>query len=621
MKIKGALLLLSFSVALLFSCKKNKVVSKTAIDKIQLLQKKAAKANTDSILFFTSQSQELLSAYKNVEDSLKAENNFLIGTYFDKVNTRDSAIQYYYKAIKYNIASANKIYSYYRSLMNVYFDKGDYINALNIADSLIRKLDTTKNFKQLGKAYNFKVMVYYSLNDFNKALFNNTESIKYLNKYNDTLALNTTINTRSRIFYGLHQKEKAVKILKDVLKDPHKLSNLNKYQSYTRLGIYYFYDMKYDAAKKAYLIALENAKKTNNKKTLPNTANCYNNLAEVCIKLDEFKLAKKYLDSTFLLDVNKLSEQHVSSALKYKLQLLYATKKDIEPILSYLDTVIKVNQDNYKQKMDADFLALKEAYKNKKIIEEQKQKTELSNNILKKNQLLLFLTIGVLLLSSFVGVLYYRQKKLKFSKDKLMLQQRLFRAQMNPHFTSNILFSIQNLFKQDAVLADKYLIKFSRLLRLNLENSVKNYVPIDKEVDAIKKYLELQKLRFSDAFEYQITGDCIDDELIKIPPMLMQPFVENTIEHGFQGINYKGILKIELTIKEQFVFCEITDNGIGIDNHATRKDKQSKSTKLIQELLKKLTKRDLNIINRGDISDATGVIIQFYIPFKKTIYG
>jgi len=195
------------------------------------------------------------------------------------------------------------------------------------------------------------------------------------------------------------------------------------------------------------------------------------------------------------------------------------------------------------------------------------------------------------------------------------MQQRLFRAQMNPHFTSNILYSIQNLNKANTEKANSYLIKFSRLLRLILENSMQNYVAIDKEIDVLTKYLDLQQLRFPKKFEYHIKMYNLDeDSAIKIPPMLIQPFVENAIEHAFRNINYKGILNISLDINKKFIICKIEDNGIGIKK--SNKNNNSTSTKLIADLLNNMTKKSIQIIDKEVPKSGTIIIIN--IPYKES---
>ena len=119
------------------------------------------------------------------------------------------------------------------------------------------------------------------------------------------------------------------------------------------------------------------------------------------------------------------------------------------------------------------------------------------------------------------------------------MQQRLLRSQMNPHFTFNTLYAIQNKVKDDQKIASDYLLKFSRLLRLILENSMQDYVLFENEIDSLKKYMDLQLFRFPNKFTYEVIYKSLEeDEFIFIPPMLLQPFIENSIEHGFSDIDY-----------------------------------------------------------------------------------
>ena len=194
------------------------------------------------------------------------------------------------------------------------------------------------------------------------------------------------------------------------------------------------------------------------------------------------------------------------------------------------------------------------------------------------------------------------------------MQQRLFRAQMNPHFTSNILFTIQDLILENKEKANKYLIKFSRLLRLNLENSMQNYTSIEKEVEVLSKYLDLQQLRFPDTFEYQINTNDIEIDFLSIPPMLIQPFVENSIKHGFKNIDYKGIITIDLSEKGKYIFCKITDNGQGLSNSNKKNNHHSASTLLIKKLLKNMINQKVTIENN---KNGRGTSVWFNIPFKE----
>ncbi|MCK5171709.1 MAG: histidine kinase, partial [Bacteroidales bacterium] len=148
-----------------------------------------------------------------------------------------------------------------------------------------------------------------------------------------------------------------------------------------------------------------------------------------------------------------------------------------------------------------------------------------------------------------------------------------------PHFIFNALISIQNfIYSNDAKNADKFLTKFSRLLRLILQNSRTTYISIDDEVNTITNYLELQKLRFDDKFNYSFIVDSkIDKESVLIPPMLAQPFIENSIEHGFVEKSKKYNLNIGIWLVDEKIVYVIEDDGIGI-NKSTENKKSSGET-------------------------------------------
>ena len=188
---------------------------------------------------------------------------------------------------------------------------------------------------------------------------------------------------------------------------------------------------------------------------------------------------------------------------------------------------------------------------------------------------------------------------------------------MNPHFTFNALYSIQSLFKVNPETGSKYLNSFSRLLRLTLENSVKNYIPLEDEIESIEKYIELQQIRFPDRFISDIEYVDLEPDEVAIPPMLIQPFVENAIEHGFGGITYTGVLKITLSRKQNKVYCSIEDNGKGIQD--TQSVKNSTSVKLISAFVLKKTGTSLNISENTQISKHKGVHVTFELPYKSLI--
>jgi LytS/YehU family sensor histidine kinase len=155
------------------------------------------------------------------------------------------------------------------------------------------------------------------------------------------------------------------------------------------------------------------------------------------------------------------------------------------------------------------------------------------------------------------------------------LEMQVLRAQMNPHFIFNSLNAI-NLFilENNKLQASEYLAKFSRLVRLILTNSREAFIPLEQEMDALNLYLELESLRLEHKFTYSVAiANEINAAEIKIPPLIIQPYVENAIWHGLMNKKDAGRLRVELYLENEDLFCKITDNGIGRARAAEYKSK------------------------------------------------
>lgn len=185
---------------------------------------------------------------------------------------------------------------------------------------------------------------------------------------------------------------------------------------------------------------------------------------------------------------------------------------------------------------------------------------------------------------------------LAFEKQLFELEQKALQLQMNPHFLFNSLNSIQAfVLSNDIDNAIRYLSKFSQLMRRTLGNSRESMIPLRDEIQALTLYLEIEKLRFDDKFEFMIHLDPdIDDSYIEIPPMILQPYVENAIIHGLMHTTEKGLLRINISIEDENITCIIEDNGIGREKAAEIK-KQSGIERKSRGML--ITKERLEILN------------------------
>jgi ligand-binding sensor domain-containing protein len=182
--------------------------------------------------------------------------------------------------------------------------------------------------------------------------------------------------------------------------------------------------------------------------------------------------------------------------------------------------------------------------------------------------LVVFLSLTWLLVSLRIKAIRRRQtEKEQLAQRMGELEHKALQAQMNPHFIFNCLNSIQQyIFDQDIFAANKYITGFARLIRATLYNSTQTFIPLADEIDYLSAYLSLEKLRFKDKMEYSIRVDPhIDRSALSIPPMLLQPFVENSMRHGLRHkTEGKGYIHITMEqAAEEGLTITIEDNGIG----------------------------------------------------------
>jgi sensor histidine kinase YesM len=169
---------------------------------------------------------------------------------------------------------------------------------------------------------------------------------------------------------------------------------------------------------------------------------------------------------------------------------------------------------------------------------------------------------------------------------------------MNPHFIFNSLTSIQNyLFENEPQKTATYLAKFAKLMRQILENSRADFIPLEKEIQTLENYLQLQQMRFGDKLTYQINvSPEINPEDVQIPPMFAQPFIENSLEHGILHRAGEGFILIDFKLENNLLVLEVEDNGVGLSQSKTlrseiKKEYKSLATQITQERLSLLRQK------------------------------
>jgi tetratricopeptide (TPR) repeat protein len=241
------------------------------------------------------------------------------------------------------------------------------------------------------------------------------------------------------------------------------------------------------------------------------------------------------------------------------------------------------------------------------------------------------LIIGLLILASVSFILLNRyrlnvkNKQNQFKIYSLETEQKLLRAQMNPHFINNALNSIQSLIlENEPAEAGEYLVTFSRLTRAILEQTRKKYISLNKEMETLRMYLEMERLRFDNKFDYEISlSENLIPENIYIPPLLIQPFVENSILHGIVHKNGTGTISIAFNRVDGNLKCIIQDDGIGrkMAKEINKNKSRSGDSVATQIAIERLSLMNQNSsIEFEDLMDdqqhATGTRVIINMPFN-----
>nr|NQU93208.1 histidine kinase [Bacteroidota bacterium] len=408
-----------------------------------------------------------------------------------------------------------------------------------------------------------------------------------------------------------------------------------KYRPIAQMADLYYADGKVDSAKLYKQIAIEWYSENG---FLYWATDVSTSLATICFKNNEFVMAEKYFrqseklfkemidkNSWYRYDSlkyvvsygtelylpiphNKMKEMMWGSGRKmyYGLYQINEANKRIEDALKYFieyhnatDTLHKIQRSRETMELQTKY----ESERKDQQIETLSLENELKESRLEQNSYFLFGSVGLIIIILMFGYILIRQDKLKTNHKMILLQQKLFRSQMNPHFIFNSLTSIQGFItEKDPRTASRYLSKFAKLIRNILDSSVEEFIPLADEIATIENYLELQKVRYEGKFDYTIEVDeKIDKETISIPPMLAQPFIENSIEHGFKHKKSKGNMKIRVRLNNNLLRLEVEDDGVGREKareilYKQNKDHKSLATAITHERIRVLNRKLKNKI-------------------------
>ena len=529
---------------------------------------------------------------------------------------------------------------------------GNYEEAMNDYKEVLA--DHKKDGYDLGVAncLNSMAAVYNEQGNFPLALEYNNKSLMVSEKINDSIGIARSLHNLGSSYENQQHYDKALDYyFKSLVFFEKKKNKNNIAESKANIASIYIIQGELKKATKFLYESLDIANEINDKEQI---ANCLNKLGYVFLTLQDFSQASQYYEKSKNINIeinnqlglvvshigaskvflqskdNRDALNEILSAKDISEKHSFLTQqRDIQQILSK----IYENTNDHKKALESykEFKILNDSVFNKANIEKATQleyeykykkaldsanirelkltKTVLttSQDLVKTKQNYLWAVIGILVISILSGsfVFYQKYKTVKIKNQNIVTEQKLLRSQMTPHFIFNSLSVLQGMIlNKEEKKSVTYLSKFSKLLRIVLENSRDKIVPLIQELDAIDNYMILQNLDADLPYDYSLEVDeNIDINRFLIPPMLIQPFIENAIEHAFTADQEYREIEIHLTFEHRKLSCIITDNGIGIDTTSNKPNTKKKS------LATTITAERLGILGK-DFKVPSGITIE-----------
>lgn len=477
------------------------------------------------------------------------------------INNLDDAEYYFKQSLDYSlkISDDRQRALALSDLGTIQFAKKNYSLAISRNEASIDILEKLHDSKGLGNSHNNLGLIYQAKGDFNKAANNFNQALIYFESIGDKERIATVFHNVGTVFLAQKKYTNALNYLEKSIEIRKQYGSKNQ--------IFHTYRIISDVYK-------ETGQKEKSLEYLTKYIN--------------------YIDSNSSLQTaTKIAE----------LSELYRAEQRDRLITSQSDSIQKQRQ------------------------EKSIASTKLEN-IQLRNKFQMYIILGFLVIVILAGIIIFfrwNQTKLMQQQKESEMSQTLLRAQMNPHFVFNAMSVIQSyIYENDTVNSSKFLVNFSRLMRLILENSSKEEIPIETEEEILRKYLETQKLRFESRFEYTIEIDpLLGFEGAMIPPMITQPFIENSIEHGQLHTIEGGFIHVKFAKTDNMLVVSIEDNGVGRKgSEKNKKSKEHKSMAMqitsdrIKNLNKKYRTEGYVLVEDFNKTLQTGTKVLISLPYR-----
>ncbi len=549
-------------------------------------------------------------------------------------------------------------------------NRSEYVPAINYSNKALEIGRTLNDTSLLANYINMTAVVYRRVDENGPAMDLHMEALELAELTNDSFQVSVSFNGIGNVYLNLKKYHASIEYFKksfdiavmrgNVLGQAINTNNIGeslKYLGQLDSALVYFYQ------------SLDYNTQINSE---VGQAICYNSIGDAYRLKKDFNQALKYLKQALILNEKTRDRINVSTSYSLLGETYLQVYEYNNAIYNLLEGLKIAKEIGSKYQIEACSRLLSEAYekqnyfkktiyylkqsqiykdsifneenvrhitivtakyesdKAKSQIERLNNETQLQKKLILQQRKTIFYFIFFVLALIAASILIFRQIKLNTDYKSILLQQRLLRSQMNPHFIFNALSAIQvYILENDMENSSKFLSDFTKLMRQVLRNSQKEYITLEEEKNILIYYLKLQQLRFVQSFKYDIEIDnSLGQNQILIPPMITQPFVENAIEHGFKPTDENGKISVRFSLKNNNLLVEIEDNGIGLAGAKLIKENGSKHESMaIQitnerlKIIEKMTQKNTSfkILDKHEVnSDETGVWVKIKMPIIKT---
>lgn len=547
-----------------------------------------------------------------------------VGMCYGLTNKLDEAITAFEKGLEYNVSlkdSSGIGFSYYNiGLANHFkgqYDKAieNFVNSANIREAICDTTPLVASLTSIGEIFRLR-------NDFTNAEFYYNKALKYKQAIDSKEILAYLYSEMALIFKSTKQYETAFCYIDTAMDYSLQIDykrgivTLLNYKA----GIY----VEQGRGDEALAIYGETIKKYKEIGFEPGLIQSNIALAKILFNQEGFSEVLKIMAEVepLALDNNLLDEQCQIADLKYQayknLGKVHLALGALEQFVDLNDSLFNVQKEERINEIETKY----ETTQKEQQIELLDKENKIKAQKIKSRNFVVSLLVALVFSAVLVFVLLQNRRKalsqLEIEKNK----HRLLRAQMNPHFIYNALSAIQNfILKNNPMDSVTYISEFSSLTRLVLEGARCDLISMKDDVKLVNAYLKLQQMRFGNKFSYVVEVDkSINDEVVKLPPMLSQPFIENAVEHGMRNKkDGEGEIVISYKKSNGNLVVLVSDNGEGIQKSESSgvKKHQSLASKITNERIENIRKAIGVVISLNIHSGSSGTSVEFIISQKK----